>query len=85
MHGVFAVCAYIIQNLHIDTDHLFPGKSEGIQGTGFDQVFQVPFIQILVRHPFRKVIQIPEGTVKSRLHAGRAKLRSVLGEEEVNV
>ena len=27
------------------------------------------------------MLDIPEGTVKSRLHAGRGKLRSVLGEE----
>ena len=28
------------------------------------------------------ILRIPEGTVKSRLHAGRGKLRSVLGDEE---
>ena len=28
-----------------------------------------------------RILQIPEGTVKSRLFAGRGKLREVLGEE----
>ena len=50
-----------------------------------DDIYRLPILLFYVEgfsiREIAKMLQIPEGTVKSRLHAGRAKLRNVLGEE----
>ena len=54
-----------------------------------DEIYRMPIIMFYIEgfsiREISKILHIPEGTVKSRLFAGRAKLRSVLGEEEVPV
>lgn len=54
-----------------------------------DEIYRMPILLFYVEgfsiKEIARILQIPEGTVKSRLHAGRAKLRNVLGEEEVTV
>lgn len=54
-----------------------------------DDIYRMPILLFYVEgfsiKEIARILQIPEGTVKSRLHAGRAKLRNVLGEEEVTV
>ena len=51
-----------------------------------DEIYRMPIILFYIEgfsiREISKILRIPEGTVKSRLFAGRAKLRSVLGEEE---
>ena len=51
-----------------------------------DEIYRMPIIMFYIEgfsiKEIAKILRIPEGTVKSRLFAGRAKLRSVLGEEE---
>ena len=51
-----------------------------------DEIYRMPIILFYIEgfsiREIAKILRIPEGTVKSRLFAGRAKLRSVLGEEE---
>lgn len=51
-----------------------------------DEIYRMPIILFYIEgfsiKEISKILRIPEGTVKSRLFAGRAKLRSVLGEEE---
>jgi len=50
-----------------------------------DDIYRLPIILFYVEgfniREVARILQIPEGTVKSRLHAGRAKLRVALGEE----
>jgi len=50
-----------------------------------DDIYRLPILLFYVEgfsiREIAKMLQIPEGTVKSRLHAGRAKLRNVLGDE----
>ena len=50
-----------------------------------DDIYRMPILLFYVEgfsiKEIAKILHIPEGTVKSRLHAGRGKLRSVLGEE----
>ena len=50
-----------------------------------DEIYRMPILLFYVEgfsiKEISKILRIPEGTVKSRLFAGRAKLRSVLGEE----
>ena len=50
-----------------------------------DEIYRLPIILFYVEgfniREVARILQIPEGTVKSRLHAGRAKLRLALGEE----
>ena len=50
-----------------------------------DDIYRLPIILFYVEgfniREVARILQIPEGTVKSRLHAGRAKLRMALGEE----
>ena len=54
-----------------------------------DEIYRMPIIMFYIEgfsiREISSALHIPEGTVKSRLFAGRAKLRSVLGEEEVPV
>lgn len=54
-----------------------------------DEIYRMPIILFYIEgfniREISKILQIPEGTVKSRLYAGRMKLRNVLGEEEVPV
>ena len=54
-----------------------------------DEIYRMPIIMFYIEgfsiREISGILRIPEGTVKSRLFAGRAKLRSVLGEEEVPV
>ena len=51
-----------------------------------DEIYRMPNIMFYIEgfsiREISRILRIPEGTVKSRLFAGRAKLRSVLGEEE---
>ena len=51
-----------------------------------DEIYRIPSIMFYIEgfsiREISEILHIPEGTVKSRLFAGRAKLRSVLGEEE---
>jgi len=51
-----------------------------------DEIYRMPIILFYIEgfsiREISKILRIPEGTVKSRLFAGRAKLRNVLGEEE---
>ena len=51
-----------------------------------DDIYRMPIIMFYIEgfsiREISSALHIPEGTVKSRLFAGRAKLRSVLGEEE---
>ena len=51
-----------------------------------DEIYRMPIILFYIEgfsiREISRILRIPEGTVKSRLFAGRAKLRSVLGEEE---
>ena len=51
-----------------------------------DEIYRMPIIMFYIEgfsiKEISRILRIPEGTVKSRLFAGRAKLRSVLGEEE---
>ena len=51
-----------------------------------DEIYRMPIIMFYIEgvsiREISSALHIPEGTVKSRLFAGRAKLRSVLGEEE---
>ena len=53
-----------------------------------DEIYRMPILLFYVEgfsiKEISKILKIPEGTVKSRLFAGRAKLRGVL-EEEVPV
>ncbi len=50
-----------------------------------EDIYRLPIILFYVEgfsiRECARILQIPEGTVKSRLHAGRAKLRTMLGEE----
>ena len=50
-----------------------------------DEIYRMPILLFYVEgfsiKEISRILRIPEGTVKSRLFAGRAKLRSVLGEE----
>ena len=50
-----------------------------------DDIYRMPILLFYVEgfsiREIARILRIPEGTVKSRLHAGRGKLRSVLGEE----
>ena len=51
---------------------------------GLDEIYRMPILlfYVGVQHTGDiHILQIPEGTVKSRLFAGRGKLREVLGEE----
>ena len=52
---------------------------------GMDEIYRVPIILFYIEgfsiKEISVILRIPEGTVKSRLHAGRGKLRSVLGDE----
>ena len=54
-----------------------------------DEIYRLPIILFYIEgfsiREISGILRIPEGTVKSRLYAGRGKLRSVLGEEEVSV
>ncbi|MBQ7736430.1 MAG: RNA polymerase sigma factor [Oscillospiraceae bacterium] len=54
-----------------------------------DEIYRMPILLFYVEgfsiREISRILQIPEGTVKSRLYAGRAKLRNVLQEEEVSV
>ncbi len=54
-----------------------------------DEIYRMPIILFYIEgfsiREISGILRIPEGTVKSRLYAGRGKLRSVLGEEEVSV
>ena len=54
-----------------------------------DEIYRMPIIMFYIEgfsiREISSALHIPEGTVKARLFAGRAKLRSVLGEEEVPV
>ena len=51
-----------------------------------DEIYRIPIIMFYIEgfsiREISEILHIPEGTVKSRLFTGRAKLRSVLGEEE---
>ena len=53
---------------------------------GMDEIYRMPIILFYIEgfniKEISQILRIPEGTVKSRLHAGRGKLRAVLGEEE---
>jgi len=55
---------------------------------GLDDIYRLPVVLFYVEgfsiRECAQMLQIPEGTVKSRLHAGRGKLRMLL-EEEVPV
>ena len=50
-----------------------------------EDIYRLPIILFYVEgfsiREISQMLMIPEGTVKSRLHAGRAKLRTTLGEE----
>lgn len=50
-----------------------------------EDIYRLPIILFYVEgfsiREVARILQIPEGTVKSRLHAGRGKLRILLGEE----
>ena len=50
-----------------------------------EDIYRLPILLFYVEgfsiRECARILQIPEGTVKSRLHAGRNKLRSLLGEE----
>ena len=50
-----------------------------------DEIYRIPIIMFYIEgfsiREISQMLMIPEGTVKSRLHAGRAKLRTTLGEE----
>ena len=50
-----------------------------------DEIYRMPIILFYIEgfsiKEISRILRIPEGTVKSRLHAVRGKLRSVLGEE----
>ena len=52
---------------------------------GLEEIYRLPIILFYVEgfsiREISQMLMIPEGTVKSRLHAGRAKLRTTLGEE----
>ena len=52
---------------------------------GLEEIYRLPIILFYVEgfsiREISQMLMIPEGTVKSRLHAGRAKLRTLLGEE----
>ena len=52
---------------------------------GLDEIYRMPILLFYVEgfsiREISRILQIPEGTVKSRLFAGRGKLREVLGEE----
>ncbi len=52
---------------------------------GLDEIYRMPILLFYVEgfsiREISRILQIPEGTVKSRLFAGRGKLRDVLGEE----
>ena len=52
---------------------------------GLEEIYRLPIILFYVEgfsiREISQMLLIPEGTVKSRLHAGRAKLRTTLGEE----
>ena len=53
--------------------------------SGLDEIYRMPILLFYVEgfsiREISRILQIPEGTVKSRLFAGRGKLREVLGEE----
>ena len=67
-----------------------PEDTEGRELRGLimqmDEIYRIPIIMFYIEgfsiREISEILHIPEGTVKSRLFAGRAKLRSVLGEEE---
>ena len=50
-----------------------------------EDIYRLPILLFYVEgfsiREISRILQIPEGTVKSRLHAGRGKLRTMLGEE----
>ena len=50
-----------------------------------EDIYRLPILLFYVEgfsiRETARILQIPEGTVKSRLHAGRGKLRILLGEE----
>ena len=52
---------------------------------GLEEIYRMPILLFYVEgfsiREISRILQIPEGTVKSRLFAGRGKLREVLGEE----
>ena len=51
-----------------------------------DEIYRIPVLLFYMEGFSLKeiagILQVPEGTVKSRLFAGRKKLREMLGEEE---
>ena len=67
-----------------------PEDTEGRELRGLimqmDEIYRIPIIMFYIEgfsiREISEILHIPEGTVKSRLFAGRAKLRNVLGEEE---
>lgn len=50
-----------------------------------DEIYRMPILLFYVEgfsiKEVARILRVPEGTVKSRLHAGRGKLRIALGEE----
>ena len=50
-----------------------------------EDIYRLPILLFYVEgfsiREISRMLQIPEGTVKSRLHAGRGKLKILLGEE----
>ena len=52
---------------------------------GLEEIYRMPILLFYVEgfsiREISRILQIPEGTVKSRLFAGRGKLREVLSEE----
>ncbi len=52
---------------------------------GLDPLYRLPislfYIEGFSIREISQILQVPEGTVKSRLFAGRSKLKGVLGEE----
>jgi len=50
-----------------------------------EDIYRLPILLFYVEgfsiRETARILQVPEGTVKSRLHAGRGKLRILLGEE----
>ena len=52
---------------------------------GLEEIYRMPILLFYVAgfsiREISRILQTPEGTVKSRLFAGRGKLREVLSEE----
>lgn len=50
-----------------------------------DEIYRMPILLYYMEgfsiKDIARILRVPEGTVKSRLHAGRGKLRNILGEE----